>query len=49
MIIVIAIVEFILALIPLIGPILLFLLTPAFIIFSARYVALLYESAPAPA
>ncbi|ABN57001.1 MULTISPECIES: DUF4013 domain-containing protein [Methanoculleus] len=48
MIIVIAIVEFVLALIPLIGPVLLFLLTPAFIIFSARYVALLYESAPAP-
>lgn len=49
MIIVIAIAQFVLALIPLIGPVLLFLLTPAFIIFSARYVALLYESAPAPA
>lgn len=48
MAIVVAIVEFIIALIPLIGPILLFLLMPAFIIFSARYVALLYESAPAP-
>ena len=45
--IVIAIAEFILALIPLLGPILVFLLTPAFIIFAARYVALLYESAPA--
>ena len=47
--IVIAIAQFILALIPLLGPILIFLLMPAFIIFSARYVALLYESAPAAA
>ncbi len=47
--IVIAIAEFVLMLIPILGLILLFLLTPAFIIFSARYVALLYESAPAPA
>ena len=47
--IVITIAEFILMLIPILGLILLFLLTPAFIIFSARYVALLYESAPAPA
>jgi hypothetical protein len=47
MVIVVTIAQFILALIPLVGPILLFLLTPAFIIFSARYVALLYESAPA--
>lgn len=47
--IVITIAQFVLALIPLAGPILLFLLMPAFIIFSARYVALLYESAPAPA
>jgi len=47
--IVIAIVEFILMLIPILGLVLLFLLTPAFIIFSARYIALLYESAPAPA
>ncbi len=45
--IVITIAQFILALIPLLGPILVFLLMPAFIIFSARYVALLYESAPA--
>jgi hypothetical protein len=45
--IVITIAQFILALIPLAGPILLFLLMPAFIIFSARYVTLLYESAPA--
>jgi hypothetical protein len=58
--IVIAIAEFILMLVvlfalmlvPIVGPLfllLLFLLMPAFIIFSARYVALLYESAPAPA
>jgi len=47
--IVIAIAEFVLMLIPLIGWLLLVLLIPAFIIFSARYVALLYESAPAPA
>ncbi|MDD3858222.1 MAG: DUF4013 domain-containing protein [Methanoculleus sp.] len=45
--IVITIAQFVLALIPLIGPVLLFLLMPAFIIFSARYVTLLYESAPA--
>ena len=45
--IVIAIAQFILALIPLLGPVLIFLFTPAFIIFSARYVTLLYESAPA--
>ncbi|KUL02630.1 MAG: hypothetical protein XE10_0636 [Methanoculleus marisnigri] len=47
--IVIAIVGFVLMLIPILGLVLLFLLMPAFIIFSARYVALLYESAPAPA
>lgn len=47
--VVITIAQFILALIPLLGPILIFLLMPAFIIFSARYVALLYESAPAAA
>ncbi|WP_250987984.1 DUF4013 domain-containing protein [Methanoculleus oceani] len=47
--IVIAIVQFVLMLIPVIGWLLTLLLTPAFIIFSARYVALLYESAPAPA
>ena len=47
--IVITIAQFVLALIPLAGPILVFLLMPAFIIFSARYVALLYESAPAAA
>ncbi len=47
--IVLAIVEFVLLLVPLIGPVLIFLLTPAFIIFAYRYVALIYESAPAPA
>ena len=45
--IVVTIVQFALLLIPLLGPILLFLLTPAFIVFSARYITLLYESAPA--
>lgn len=47
--IVIAVVEFVLMLIPVLGWLLLLILSPAFIIFSARYVALLYESAPAPA
>ncbi|KLK87642.1 hypothetical protein SZ63_10110 [Methanoculleus sediminis] len=47
--IVIAIAQFVLMLIPVLGWLLAVLLTPAFIIFSARYVALLYESAPAPA
>ena len=47
--IVISVVEFILLLIPILGAVLLFLLTPAFIIFAYRYIALLYESAPAPA
>lgn len=44
--IVIMIVGFVLMLIPLIGWLLLILLIPAFIIFSARYVALLHESGP---
>lgn len=47
--IVLAIVEFVLILIPFIGIILLVLLTPAFIIFTYRYIALIYESVPAPA
>lgn len=47
--VVVAIVEFILILVPIIGAIILILLMPAFIIFTYRYVALLYESAPAPA
>lgn len=47
--VVFAIVGFILMFIPVIGWFLLFLLSPAFVIFSARYVALIYESAPAPA
>jgi hypothetical protein len=47
--IVLAIAELVLMFIPILGLILLFLLMPAFSIFSARYVALLYESAPAPA
>ncbi|MCK8519832.1 DUF4013 domain-containing protein [Methanoculleus sp. 7T] len=45
----VAIVEFILVLVPIIGAIILLLLMPAFIIFTYRYIALLYESAPAPA
>lgn len=46
------VVLFALMLVPIVGLLFLllpFLLMPAFIIFSARYVALLYESAPAPA
>jgi hypothetical protein len=45
----VAVVEFALILVPLVGVIILLLLTPAFIIFTYRYIALLYESAPAPA
>lgn len=47
--IVIGIVEFVLMLIPVIGWLLLFVLTPAFAIFSIRYVTQIYDSAPAPA
>jgi len=47
--VVLAIVELVLVLVPLIGVPLLLLLTPAFIIFVYRYIALIYESAPAPA
>jgi hypothetical protein len=47
--VVFAIAEFVLMFIPVIGWFLLFLLTPAFIIFASRYIALVYESAPAPA
>ena len=49
LIVVITVVELILMLIPIIGPIALFLLMPAFVIFASRYIALVYESAPAPA
>jgi hypothetical protein len=45
----ITVVQFVLMLIPLLGGLLVFILTPAFIVFSARYIALVYESAPAPA
>ncbi|HIH02713.1 MAG TPA: DUF4013 domain-containing protein [Methanoregulaceae archaeon] len=45
----IAVVEVVLSIIPILGWILLFILTPAFSIFAARYVTLLYDSAPAPA
>ena len=47
--VVIAIVQFVLMFIPIIGWFLVFLLSPAFIIFASRYIALVYESAPAPA
>lgn len=47
--VVFAIAEFVLMFIPVIGWFLLFLLTPAFVIFASRYIALVYESAPAPA
>ena len=47
--IVIVVAEFVLKLIPALGGLFVFILTPAFIIFSARLLALLYESAPAPA
>jgi len=47
--VVFAIVGFILMFIPVIGWFLLFLLSPAFVIFASRYIALIYESAPAPA
>ncbi|HQD26056.1 MULTISPECIES: DUF4013 domain-containing protein [Methanoculleus] len=46
--VVITVAQVILSLIPIIGWLLFFLLTPAFIIFASRYLALLYESAPAP-
>ncbi|MDR9817414.1 MAG: hypothetical protein WAO36_07965 [Candidatus Methanoculleus thermohydrogenotrophicum] len=45
----VAVVEFALILVPLVGRIILFLLTPAFIIFTYRSITLIYESAPAPA
>jgi hypothetical protein len=47
--VVVAIVEFVLILIPVIGWLILFVLMPAFVIFSYRYVTLIYDSAPAPA
>jgi len=47
--VVVTVAEFILMFIPVIGWFLLFVLSPAFIIFASRYIALVYESAPAPA
>jgi len=47
--VVLAVVALVLILVPILGVILLLLLTPAFIIFASRYIALIYESAPAPA
>ena len=49
MIAAIAVVEIVLSIIPILGWLLLLLLMPALYIFGARYVTLLYDSAPAPA
>lgn len=43
------VVVFVLSIIPIIGWLILFLISPAISIFAARYVTLLYDSAPAPA
>jgi hypothetical protein len=43
--IVIGVISFILSLIPFLGMLLIFILYPAFYIFSARYISLLYDSA----
>lgn len=43
--VVLGVIEVILMLIPILGAILLFILMPAFIIFSARYMTLVYDSA----
>ncbi len=47
--IIVGIVEFVLILIPVIGWLLLFLLIPAFSIFTIRYITQIYDSAPASA
>lgn len=43
--IILGVVQFVLMLIPILGQLLLFILMPAFIIFSARYMSLVYDSA----
>jgi len=43
--VVIGVIEFILMLIPILGQLLLLILMPAFVIFSARYMTLVYDSA----
>jgi hypothetical protein len=43
------VVVFVLSIIPIIGWLILFLFSPAISIFAARYITLLYDSAPAPA
>jgi hypothetical protein len=43
------VVVFVLSIIPIIGWLILFLISPAISIFAARYITLLYDSAPAPA
>lgn len=45
----IVVVEVVLSIIPILGWLLLLILMPAFNIFAARYVTLLYDSVPAPA
>ncbi len=45
----IVVVEVVLSIIPILGWLLLLVLMPAFYIFGARYVTLLYDSVPAPA
>jgi ABC-type xylose transport system permease subunit len=45
----IVVVEVVLSIIPILGWLLLLILMPAFKIFAARYVTLLYDSVPAPA
>ena len=45
----IGIIELVLSIIPILGWLLLLILMPAIYIFAARYVTLLYDSAPAPA
>ena len=43
--VVLAVIQFVLMLIPILGQLLLFILMPAFIIFTARYMTLVYDSA----
>ncbi len=46
---IVGVIEVLLLFIPLLGVILLVLLMPAFIVFTVRYITLIYDSAPAPA
>ncbi len=47
--VVLAVINVVLSIIPIIGWLISLVLAPAFSIFAARYIALLYDSAPAPA